>query len=369
MTTISGELVEPTAPHLERRARPVTLKDVAALAGVDKGSVSVVLNGAKSNTGVSAATRQRILDAARELDYRPNPIAQRLATGHSSKHIDIFALKLDAGIGVHKIKAIQGHLMSLGYDVPVHSYDFYGMHADETERKLELIRALRRQRPRAIVCATPGVDPVVLDEISEFIKDGGIAVCYDDAIHIACDNVVFDTHYTIERAATHLMELGHRRIGLFQQGVESPNPSILEGFRKAHEKFALEVRPDWIFGSPRVAEEGGSDLAQQFLALPKAARPSGMVVINDRSAFGFMVDVAKAGIRIPDELSVVGHDDLAVARYCPVPLTTVTHPYWQIASTVVSLLRNRLESQNNENPRRVHVRGELVIRQSTQVLG
>lgn len=352
------------AAETSPRKRAVTLKDVAARAGVDKGSASVVVNGTKSNTWISEAKRERIETAARELGYVPNALAQRLANGYASLHIDLCALKLDGGLGVEKIKRIQSGLMDAGYDVPLHSYDFYNHKEGEAQRKLELIQALRRGRPRAIVCATPGVDEAVYGELESYIKEGGHVVCYDDEAPIICDNVVFDARDTVRQAAQHLIELGHQRLGLFVQGNLQPNGSILQGFEEALQKANLPIEPRALFGSARPGEEGGAELAAQFLALSPALRPTGMCVVNDRSAWAFMVELGRAGVRVPDDLSIVGHDNLPAARFCPVPLTSVSHPFESIADEVVRLLLSRLDGWQGA-PRRVTITGELVQRAST----
>lgn len=344
--------------------RAVTLKDVAALAGVDKGSASVVVNGTKSNTWISAAKRERIEAAARELGYVPNALAQRLANGFASLHIDLFALKLDGGLGVEKIKRIQNGLMDAGYDVPVHSYDFYNNNEGEAQRKLELIQALRRGRPRAIVCATPGVDAAVLGELKSYIAEGGHVVCYDDEVDMDCDNVIFDARDTVRQAAQHLIGLGHRRLGLFVQGNRQPHGSVLLGFQEALRAAQLPLDAGALFGSSSPGEEGGADLAAQFLALPPAQRPTGMCVINDRSAWAFMVELGRAGVRVPDEVSIVGHDNLPAARFCPVELSSVSHPFERIANEVVQLLLSRLDGWQGP-ARRVVVSGALVERAST----
>ena len=111
----------------------------------------------------------------------------------------------------------------------------------------------------------------------------------------------------------------------------------------------------------RPYETGGEELAAHFLALSK--RPTAVCIVNDYAALAFMVEMARAGVRVPEDVSVVGHDNQAVARYCPVPLSSVSQPIDQIARGVADLLFARLDGDTSA-PKRVEVRGEFIERQS-----
>jgi DNA-binding LacI/PurR family transcriptional regulator len=106
---------------------------------------------------------------------------------------------------------------------------------------------------------------------------------------------------------------------------------------------------------------GGAELAKQFLALKE--RPTGMCVVNDYVALAFMAELIKVGVRIPQELSIIGHDNQPIAIYCPVPLTSATQPVDKIVDSVVDLLIERLEG-GTAPPRTVVITGDIVVRDS-----
>jgi LacI family transcriptional regulator len=351
--------------EISRRARPksVTIRDVAQVAGVGKTTVSFVLNG-KGN--ISAATRETVLQAMQTLGFEANPNARRLASGYCSKTVGIYSLNLDLNTGSHKVHLIQRSLHDLGYSAPLYAYTDSGGNRGENQQ-LPLMRTLCLQRPRAIICNTTNIHSDALEELRHYHEEGGFVVSYDHDIDLDCDRVVFDREHNSYLAARHLVELGHQKIGYFAGGPHKPSGQRIEGLKRALNEAGLTLREDWLFhgGDFLEYEEQGALLAAQFLKLNPADRPTGMCVVNDYTATTFIAEVERGGLRVPQNISVVGHDDRPLARYGALPLTTVTHPIPLIVQNVVTMLRNRLESQSNDAPQRVTVQGELVIRQST----
>jgi LacI family purine nucleotide synthesis repressor len=135
----------------------------------------------------------------------------------------------------------------------------------------------------------------------------------------------------------------------------------------------VPFRDEWFFRTGTY-EHGGAEMAKRFLAMKE--RPTALTIVNDYVALAFMVEVMRAGVRIPEELSVVGHDNQPIAAYCPVPLTSMTQPTQKIAQTVVELLMQRLEEDTEDAfdggafaPREQIITGDLVLRNSTTGAG
>lgn len=330
-----------------------------------KSTVSLALSG-KGN--ISALTRTRIADAARELGYEPNPLAQRLAQGHRNDTVAIFTGVLDVGLSSEKLLRIQQTLSASGLEAPIHVSDH---RQDGGATQAAQIRQLRRQRPRAIICATQRVDGRVLPELQTYIREGGVVVSYDTPIPLECDQVLFDREVNAYRAAHHLLERGHRKLGLgvsdqrpnHADGATDPVSARIRGFRRALQEFGLEPRPEWLFYNPTY-ERGGAEMAQRFLALKE--RPTALCIVNDYVAMAFMCEILRAGVRVPEDVSLMGHDNQPIARYCPVPLTSVSQPYEAIADAVAGLLLSRLQSADPsaEPPRTISLEGELIERSS-----
>lgn len=342
-----------------RKERSVTMADVAREAGVTKTAVSFALNGTGS---VSPATRQIVVEAARRLGFEPNPHAQNLSNGRSNNTIGLFTLWVGLGVGAEKIVRIQTLLNARGFDVPLYGIGLHNSFEEETQ--VAALASIRRQRPRALMCFIQGMRAEALVELRRYRDEGGILVCCDYAVDVDCDQVIFDREDNTYQATKHLLQLGHRRIGYGSHSFLTPDNLRVRGFVRAMEEFGGQWRAEWLLegrdsGNP---EQGGQSLAAQFLSL--ADRPSAFCIVNDASALVFSGELERAGVRCPRDVSVVGHDDLALSRFASVPLTTVTHPSQSIAEHVTEFLLSRLNGEYNGPARKISVRGELILRQS-----
>jgi len=342
---------------------PCTIQDVARALGINKSTVSQALSGKGT---LSQATRTRVLSVAREMGYRPNPLAQRLAHRQSGNMVCIVTGMLDIGLGTSKVLRVQNELAARSLEVPI--YTQAGPPGERGESLAAQVQHLCRQRPRAIVCAGSLLPPGVFAELEAYRRDGGIVVSFDMPVPLACDQVVFDREDNAYRAAKHLLEQGHTRVGLgisripegVPEGCELSQAIRLRGFRRALEESGVAFRDDWVFFNGAY-EEGGEDMARRFLALED--RPTGLCVVNDYVALAFMSEVMRAGVTVPETLSIVSHDDQPIARHCPVPLTSVSHPVEKITQAAISLLTERLDGYDGP-PRTITVRGDLVPRRS-----
>ncbi len=342
------------------RGGQVTMQDVADEVGISKMAVSHVLNGRNK---VSSKTREAVLEAVSRLGFEPNVHAQRLAQGGVSDTVGLIALWFDFGVAAQKIHLIQNALNEQGFDVPLYGVGLRDRY-DESVQVAAIAKA-RAQQPRALVCATSGLRPRALDELQRYQDQGGILVCYDYATEMSCDHVLFDREDNTYQAARHLLELGHRDLGIAFHGVSKNSQERLSGFHRAVREFGAQTRPTWIFEGQNNSNyaEGGLQIAARYLGLAK--RPSALCIVNDYAALSFLAAVQRAGVECPANISVVGHDDHTLSRYYPVPLTTVSHPAETIASHVTQFLLSRINGEYSGPPRQVTVKGELLIRQST----
>jgi LacI family transcriptional regulator len=343
--------------------KSVTIHDVAAQLGMHKSTVSLALSG-KGN--VSKATRARVAEVATAMGYEPNPLAQRLANGVNNSLVCLCAGGLDVGLTTEKILLIQQELGRLSLEVPI--YTFSDPLAGDSLSQAAQVRNLCRQHPRAVVIAVQTLNPAIFDELHAYQAKGGIVVSYDIAVPLQCDQVVFDRQDNAYQGAKYLIDRGHTKIG-FGMSVggnwPSNNKSLpqnqrLLGFQKALKEAGLPFREEWMFRHSAY-EMGGAELARHFLSCED--RPTGLCIVNDYVSLAFMVEMSNRGIRVPQDVSIVGHDNQPVASYCPVPLTSVSQPTREIAGAVVQLLLERLNGSNRP-PETVVIRGELIERRS-----
>lgn len=350
-------------------ARRVTLGDVARAAGISKATASLALNGKEC---IAPETRRLVRETADRLGYEANVLAQNWSRGGCRTTVAFFVSGLDLGVRTQKLQRIQAKVARRGFDVPVYVNGVPGQ--GESSDQAALMSTIRRQRPRAILCnvdthtppeasAADSFLPRTLAEMRRYIDEGGILVCYDSPVPLECDQVVFDREDNTYRGTRYLLEQGHRDIGFCLHGFFDPLGPRLHGFRRAMDEFGAPVRPEWLFFE-RGYEEAGGRLAEKVLAL--AERPTAMCVVNDVVASAFINMVRRAGLRVPEDVSVVGHDDSRAAAFCAVPLTSVSHPVDAIAEAVTDLLFRRIEGEGfAEAPARTLVlQGEVAVRES-----
>lgn len=351
--------------------RTVTMEDVARALGVAKVTVSHALSG---KGRVSPETKAAVVKMAGEMGYRPNPHARNLNRGRSHGTVGLFSHSLDLGVTTRKLQLVQQLLAEHGYRAPVHICGGELIEGGETIQR-EALSDLRSQRPAGIICNTLSLHPSALQELRHYQEEGGAVVCYDWPVDLPCDQVVFDREHNCYLSTRHLLQLGHRRI-MFHGGWARTDPPRLAGYRRALAEYGLKPEPELIFhgvaaGVPHqfqggFIEEMGSAFVDQFLAMKP--RPTAACILNDSAAGAFLTGLLRRGIRVPEEVSVVGHDNLPSANYLSlVPLTTVSQPLEAIADHAVRLLRERIEGDYTGPARTVSLTGELIVRASAGI--
>ena len=358
---------EPFAPDSVPEAVPAkarrtaTIRDVAKAAGVSNFTVSSALNGKE---GVSKETRAVVETVARELGYRPNPHAQRLVTGRALKTIGLLSLSLDFGVNTRKMRDLQRSLLERGFSAAIHGFGHYA--AQKTAQQTALVADLRRQAPQAIICETNGLRDEAIAELRHYVAEGGILVChcpYED-VNVECDKVMLDYGAATRAAARHFLQMGHREPGFFMVSPHRPVGPLIQGFEAGLRQGGSELRADRVLWGGDFAsyEDAGELIAAQFLAIPD--RPSAAYIVNDHVAQVFISEIGRAGVRVPDDFSVIGNDDAPIARCGVLPLTTVSHPVGAITARILNLLYSRLDGEYDGPPRRETVFSELILRES-----
>lgn len=335
-------------------ATPVrgTLADVARQAGVTKSTVSFAFSGKRK---ISESTRERIFAVARELNYQPNPHAQRLSAGTAQGVVGLIALPLDH-MAWQTMSRLNHHLATQGYEAPLYTfgYSFPG----PTHRR-KLISTACRQQPEGIIFNSLSLQTQDYQILEEYQQKGGALVCLRSSSQLPCDQIVFDRDENTYLATNYLLQAGHREIGLCTFGAADPNTPRHHGFERALAEYGLESNPDWLFEAGR-DEEGGAALAEVFLKLKK--RPTAMCIVNDMQAATFVHKMLRAGVRVPEKLSVVSLDGMPAAEHGMVPLTVVTQPWQTMADTAVQFLQEQMKQATP--PRKIVFAGEIIERDS-----
>jgi DNA-binding LacI/PurR family transcriptional regulator len=273
---------------------------------------------------------------------------------------------MDLGVATLTMWEIHHRLDERGFQIDDHILPVYVQHVDT--RQSEVLRRMCRQNPQAILFPHTGLDPSVYNILEQYVEGGGILVCWTSARPVAeepqltADQVLYDTEEETYRQTRHLVELGHRKLGLYSHSGGVGLSDRVVGFQRALSESNIELRRDWIVGNWGY-EAAGTKHAEHFLALRE--RPTAVCIINDNAAASFVHAVTRAGLQVPRDVSVIGCDDMPAARAALVPLTTMRRPIKELSTTIVELLCNRLDGTVQGPPVLQEVKTELIVRDST----
>ena len=315
------------------------IADVAAHAGVGVATVSRVLNG---RANVRPATRDRVLDAIRTLNYRPSSVARNLSLQRTMV-IGALLPWFTNPSAVQRVRGIVDGLNGSAYDLMVFDIES----EDRQRRAFELFDRGDRADGLLVVSTNPP------DMEVERINAAGLPCVLVDGVHPSLPSIAVDDVAGGEMATRHLIELGHRRIAL----IGDPPPEFrfdwsrdrTRGYEQALSRAGIDVRPEYVREGTRLLHVARG-IAAELLALPK--RPTAIFAASDTQAFGAIEAARALGIRVPEELSVIGFDDIEVASY--VGLTTVRQPLFESGRRGAELLLRALSG------RQVDVRTELL---------
>jgi DNA-binding LacI/PurR family transcriptional regulator len=284
---------------------------VAARAGVGVATVSRVMNGSAS---VRPATRERVLDAIKALNYRPSSVARSLSLQRTMVVAALLPWFTNPS-AVQRVRGIVEGLSSSRYDLMV-----FDIESEARQRRaFELFDRGDRADGLLVVSTLPPEQEV------ERIRAARIPCILVDAVHPALPSIAVDDVGGGELATRHLVELGHRRIAL----IGDPPPEFrfewsrdrTRGYERALRQAGIEVRPEYVREGTRLLHVARA-IAAELLSLPE--RPTAIFASSDTQALGALEAARGLGIRVPQELSIVGFDDIEVASY--VGLTTVRQP-------------------------------------------
>jgi LacI family transcriptional regulator len=332
-------------------ANSVSIKEVARRAGVSLGTVSNVLN---NPAVVQAATRERVEQAIAELGYVRNESARQLRAGRSRT---IAYVVLDASnpffTDVARGAQRAAEAEALGLYICNSNAD-----ADTEHRYLEL---LVEQRVRGLL-VTP-VDPHA-KQLAQVAKRGVAIVMVDRSTDNAMCSVSVDDVAGGSLAVAHLLDLGHRRIAFV--GGPAGLPQIvdrLEGARKALRNGGLDETTLAVVPVNSMNAAQGRIAGEQVAAMPAEDRPTAVFCANDLLALGFLQEMTRRGVKVPQDIALIGYDDIEFAETAAVPLTSIRQPREELGRMAAELLMD--EANPGHHHRQVQFQAELVVRAST----
>lgn len=350
----------PASQRNGNRARPTTLADVAAMAGVVPMTASRALN---RSGYVSDDVRERVTAAARALKYRPNMLARQLR-GSRLLAVGIMLPDIANPFTAELMKGITPALRAAGYT------GFIATAGRSVEDETAAIQAFVDHRIDGMLVATRGTQ--IGDEVLKDLAAGGVPlVTIGRPVAIpAVDCITADHYQGACDAVTHLIGLGHRRIGFIGASLaEAAQLRRYQGYAAALQAAGIALNSDYIVGTaagPAFATE--EDGFHGLLALQKLKdAPTAIFARNDFTAIGALRAAHTLGLRVPQDLAIAGFDNIPIAAYQTPPLTTVEQPIVDQGRIAADLLLKRIESPTRRR-HTVQLPCKLIIRESTKAV-
>lgn len=326
-----------------------TIRDVARAAGVGLGTVSRVLS---DDPHVAGATRSRVLAAIDALGYRSSPVARALRQGRSLT-LDVIVPLFTRHFYVEVLRGITAAVVDSDYALVIHTIERPG----DRDRVFATAGDIMGPAGMIMVSLTPA--PGLLERL----RDGRVPLVLVDHASPGVAGVAVDYAAGTTAAVAHLLALGHRRIALIDRRADPfafQDPGARQaGYRQALATAGLPLRPDYEVVTD-YSPEGGQAALGPLLALPTP--PTAILVGSDAQALGVLAAARAQGVRVPDDLSVVGYNDIELASY--LGLTTVRVPMCEMGRQGGNLLLGLLAGSAAPSGA-IYLPTELMVRATT----
>jgi LacI family transcriptional regulator len=338
---------------------PVTLKDVALRAGVHPATASRALN-PETRILVSEDTARRVLDAAEALGYSPNPVARSLRTRRSHT-VGVLIPDLNNPLFPPIVRGLEDRLAAAGYVALIGNTD------SDDQRERIIFDQMRARHVDGLVMATARLRHPLLAEASR--ADIPVVLINRLAQDYSFPSVTVDNERGVRMAISHLAGLGHRRIAHIAGPQEmSTGLSRYRGFITAMESCGLPVDSDLVIFAKAFSVEEGLRCTRLLLdrcaARPGMAGCTAIFAANDMLAVGCYSALDEAGLACPEDMSVVGFNDMPFIDRLRPPLTTIRFPHYQVGTEAAQLLLERI-AEHTAPVKILYLAPELIIRGST----
>lgn len=331
---------------------PATIKDVAKKAGVAHTTVSRALRGSPL---ISPATTDRIQQIATEMGYHPSAAARSLKTNRSQT-LGVIVSAIDDPFFSEILQGIDDVAQECGYSL------FIAASQHSLQRERHIVSTMREQRVDGVIlCSTPFSSEqskqLRADEIPLVVINNQSAEDYRYSIyHDDLDGSRQVMHHLIDLGHTRIAYLGYPRSG-------RTNAQRLQGYRSEMTSAGLAVYDGYEVDAQSSDPAGGQAAASQILSL--SPHPTAVFCYNDMLAIGLLRGLQDAGLRIPEDCSVAGFDNITISAFTTPPLTTLDQPKRTIGAQAAHLVLGLLEGVDIASPKIQTLKGTLLIRRST----
>lgn len=335
----------------------VTITDIAKACGVSRAAVSKALNNAPD---ISPKTAERIREQAKALGYLPNATARALKMGKSYNIGVLFSDKTGVGL-THEyfsliLESIKAEAERLGYDITFISKNLGAMSMDYYEH------AKYRNCDGVVIASADFEDPAIEKLVKSDIPTVTLDYTYDSTTSILSDNI-----RGMEELVRFVYERGHRKIAFIHGEMTSVTQKRLASFKKTCAALGITVPPEYI--KPAVYHDPRSSGLATRALLELTDRPTCIFFPDDLSYMGGMSELERHGIRIPEDMSVVGYDGIPLSQILRPRLATYKQGAERMGREAARLLIEQIESPETWLPQTVSVEGQLIPGDTVKTIG
>ncbi len=331
----------------------VTIYDVAKKAGVGIGTVSRAIN---NSPRISSQTKAKVDQAIQELKYQPHALAQGLAR----KKTNMVAIIVPVFTGYFYLELLRG----IQQEISKYQYDLLLFSVDQTEKtEIFLKRTLQERKVDGVLLISLSIS----DHYVKKFLHSQFPIVLIDSDHNGLDSLTVENEQGAYLATKHLISLGHTRIGMIDAQLKSiPAKMRLEGYQKALRDHRIQYKRRYLVISDSDIEkdgfnrEAGYTAMKQLLQINKN-RPTAVFVSSDIQAAGAIKAIKEYGLNIPEDVSVIGFDDIELAQY--MGLSTVRQPMYEMGKMAVEILMKKISGEESK-PVKKRFETQLVIRDS-----
>jgi LacI family transcriptional regulator len=346
---------------LKRKKAP-TISDIARIANTSTATVSRVLG--DSDYPVSSAIREKVKQIAKEINYSPNLLGRMLKKNETSD-IGVIVPTIQNPFYTEVLIGIEMEAKKNGYDILLYN-SFRNVKAERRH-----IKKLCQKQVKGIIISSVDNSPAAL---TEFLQTGGNVVLFDqDADVSRCIKIKFDFIKASRMAVEYLISMGHVNIAFLSSPlVLKSRKDNLEGYKQALAVHNIDLKPENILISEEELDiengmyefENGKGLAKLFILLKE--RPTAIFAVNDITAFGIIQQLAVNGLSVPDDVSVIGFDNIEISKMVNPPLTTINQPSYETGRMAGKMLIDTLGEKVMDNNFTVSMEPSVVIRKSVR---
>ncbi len=325
-----------------------TIQEVARKAGVSSATVSRVLN---NRISVASSTRIKVEQAIKDLKYEPSMLGRNLRNSES-RLLLVLIHSFSNPYYSEIINGIEDYSIANDYNILLCDAD------SNPERETTFLNMVKNKLADGIISMNPTVD---IHKLTELAQKHPIILCSEYYEEVPIPYVAIDNEAAAYRAVKHLIKLGNEKIAFinFDESFLYARQRR-KGYERALKEFDIPVNDEWIFNTQGLDFQEGVQVMRKILRLEN--RPTAVFAVSDTLAIGALKEANVRGLKIPDEMAVVGFDNISFSNMTNPTLTTVSQPMYDMGHKAARMLIDKIKGQSVESLIMDH---ELIIREST----